>query len=78
MNAYKVEARGDGCPTCQHLEQYDIIGPDGSAQSLSWGSHEEAKDICELMNEAYDAGRASYAQEILDKLNPSNIPHERR
>ena len=66
--AYKVEARGEGCPTCQHGDQFDIVGPDGSAQSQSWGDVEEADYICELMNDAYAVGRASYAQEILDKL----------
>lgn len=66
--AYRVEARGEGCSKCQHGDQFDIIGPDESAQSQSWGDPEEAQYICELMNDAYMAGRASYAQEILDKL----------
>lgn len=68
--AYHVVARGEGCPTCQHGDQFDIIGPrpDESAQSQSWGDSEEADYICELLNAAYDAGRAAYAQHILDLL----------
>src|SRR5258707_11494503 len=65
---YKVEGRGDGCPTCQHDEQYDIIGPDGSAQSQSWGDKDEADYICDLLNIAHQQGRVSYAEEVLERL----------
>jgi hypothetical protein len=63
---YRVQARGEGCPTCQHGDQFDIIGPDETAQSQSWGDPEEAQYICDLMNDAYVAGRASFAQQILE------------
>jgi len=63
---YKVEARGNGCPTCQHGDEFDIIGPGGSAQSQSWSDAEEVEYICELLNEAYAAGKTAFAQQILD------------
>jgi hypothetical protein len=78
MPAYRVEARGVGCPTCQHGDEFDIIGPSPSynkanitesAQSQSWGDAEEAEYICELMNDAFTAGRASFAKQILDTAN---------
>lgn len=69
IQPYRVEGRSEGCPTCQHGEQFDIVGPGETAQSQSWGDREEADYVCELMNDAYAAGRASYAQHILDTLN---------
>src|SRR5271168_71527 len=58
---YRVEARGDGCPTCQHGATFDIIGPDSSSQGQSWGDPEEVEYICDLMNDAYQQGRDSLA-----------------
>jgi hypothetical protein len=50
---YRVEPRNEGCPTCQHGDQFDIVGPAGqeieTSQSQSWGDREEADYICELM-----------------------------
>jgi hypothetical protein len=62
---YRVVARGEGCPTCQHGDQFDIVGPDDSAQSQSWGDAEEVEYICELLNLAYAQGRADFAKHIL-------------
>jgi hypothetical protein len=65
---YRVVGQGTGCPTCQHDEQYDIVGPDESAQSQSWADVDEAEYICSLMNVAYAHGRVSYGEEVLQKL----------
>jgi len=73
---YRVEARGEGCPTCQHGDQFDIIDSSECAQSQSWGDPKEAEYICELMNDAFQQGRASYAQFILDTLNKTQIEPE--
>ena len=65
---YKVEGRSEGCPTCQNGEQWDIIGPDGSAQSQSLGDRGEAEYLCGLLNLAHQQGRVSYAEETLERL----------
>jgi hypothetical protein len=65
---YKVVPRGEGCPTCQHNDQYDIVGPDDTAQSQSWGDAAEAEYICDLLNIAHQQGRVSYAEEVLERL----------
>ncbi len=65
---YRVEARGIGCPTCQHGDEFDIIGPNETAQSQSWGDAEEAQYICDLLNIAHQQGRVSYAEEVVERL----------
>lgn len=65
---FRVLGQGAGCPNCQHGDQFDILGADGSAQSQSWGDAEEAQNVCDAMNDAYEMGRADYAKEVLQLL----------
>jgi hypothetical protein len=65
---YRIEISTHGCPLCQSDAQWDIIGPDETAQSQTWGNMEEAEYICSLMNLAHQVGRTSYAQQVLNEL----------
>jgi hypothetical protein len=66
--AYRLEPLGHGCPTCQHGDEWDIIGPNDTAQSRTWGDYEEAEYICSLLNIAHQQGRVSYAEEVVERL----------
>lgn len=55
---YRVEVDKDGCETCGHGRMWTIVGPDNVALGESWGDKEFVDDIAQLLNEAYDAGRA--------------------
>ncbi len=65
---YRVEISVEGCPTCQHDALWDIIGPNETAQSQTWGDKEEADYICDLLNIAHQQGRVSYAEEVVERL----------
>jgi len=65
---YRVEIQAHGCPLCQSDAEWDIIGPNKTAQSQTWGDAEEATYICSLLNIAYAQGRVSYAEEVVERL----------
>lgn len=51
----------DGCKHCGHGKHWTISsgeGEDEIATGTSWGDRSLADDICDLMNDAYEAGRA--------------------
>lgn len=66
MPRYRVERRaGDtsGCNHCGHDQQWTIVeghGDDAIEDGTSWGGPEGkelAEEICERMNDAFEAGR---------------------
>lgn len=60
---YFLEDNADsGCEKCGHGRIWDIIQPTGSAMGTSYEDHEEAEEICDLLNSAYALGRASNAR----------------
>ena len=59
MSAYKVERYNQGCKECGDGATWVIVGPDGVASATSYGDKDQADEICELQNEAYEKGLAA-------------------
>jgi hypothetical protein len=57
--AYRVEIDVSGCPKCGHGAYWDVIGPDDVALATSYADKEDAIEIAEILNMAYEAGRKS-------------------
>jgi hypothetical protein len=55
-NPFKVEKDVSGCPQCGHGDMWTIVGPHGTQIGQSWGDQELVEDICQYMNEAFEAG----------------------
>lgn len=58
MEKYRLDPCGRGCKSCGAGEHWDIIAPDGIALSTSWGDKEFAEELVEMLNDAYEMGRA--------------------
>lgn len=57
---YYVEVDKEGCEKCGHDTLWSIVyRPDDCAGSASYGSKDEADDLCSLLNDAFDKGRVA-------------------
>lgn len=54
--AYNVEIDDDGCRHCTAGRTWIVVGPDGLGGGTTYGQQEDAEEIAELMNMAYEAG----------------------
>jgi hypothetical protein len=57
--AYRVEQDADGCACCGDGKSWVIVGPDEVALGTSYFHREDADDLAEDLNSAYEAGRRS-------------------
>lgn len=56
---YFVEVNNDGCSRCGHDRTWTVVGPDGVALGQSWVDEDDAQDVADWLNEAYEAGRGA-------------------
>lgn len=54
---YTVELENEGCPHCGEGKQWMVIDPDGIGGGETYGDHDAAEDVCEMMNDALYKGR---------------------
>lgn len=54
VTPYFIEA-SDSCPKCGPLG-WNIIGPDGVSFGITYGEEEDAQEMADMLNEAFDAG----------------------
>lgn len=54
---YFVELDTNGCIHCGHGRMWRIVGPDGSALSISYADDEDATWLAEQLNTAYEVGK---------------------
>ena len=64
--AYTVVPVGEGCSHCNAGEHWDVVFRNGTdeefALSTSYGDEEEAEEIADLCNSAYEKGRTESAE----------------
>jgi hypothetical protein len=56
---YFIEVDNPGCAHCKAERTWDVIGPDSTALSTSYGDEEDASDIADICNSAFEMGRQS-------------------
>src|SRR5271170_3559645 len=56
-NPYFVEVDNNGCPGCWHGRSWVVVDPDGSNTGTSYGSEEDAGDLAQDLNRAFNRGR---------------------
>lgn len=54
---YTVVLENQGCSHCGAGKMWDIVDSDGFATGTSYGSDEDAQDVCDDMNMAFNRGR---------------------
>ncbi len=59
--AYHIEVEQNGCSKCGSGRMWIVIGPDGYGGSETFTDADDAADLCEQLNGAYDAGLANRA-----------------
>jgi hypothetical protein len=59
VNAYYVEPESDGCEKCGHGAMWNVVGPDGTAISITYGDREDADDMAEQLSRAYEDGEVA-------------------
>jgi hypothetical protein len=57
--AYRVEAESTPCAHCGNGGTWNVVGPDDMALGIIFTVQEDADDVAEQMNIAFDAGRQS-------------------
>lgn len=57
--AYFIEVDNNGCRHCGSERTWVVIGPNGDASSVSFDHEEDAAELADKCNEAYEWGRAS-------------------
>jgi hypothetical protein len=55
-NPYQVELNSEGCPHCGNDRLWDVVGPNETALSESYGDKEHAEYIADILNDAYALG----------------------
>ena len=73
LEPYFIEIAEAGCKTCQAGRQWDVIGPNGDAQSQTWGDEEEAQFFADCMNDAYASGRAALTSAVAPTLTEEQL-----
>ncbi len=63
---YRVELadKDSGCNACGHGQMWTLVhgeGDDEEQVHTSWGDREFVDDLCDLMNDAYEAGQENAA-----------------
>lgn len=58
---YTVEIDLQGCSRCGTEIGYTVIGPDGVEECAIYNDRQEAEEIAELMNLAYEQARRAAA-----------------
>lgn len=61
MNYYQVEVEKNGCERCGEGKLWVIVVND-VAGGTSYENEDEARELCEKLNYAFEAGRASVLQ----------------
>jgi predicted GTPase len=56
---YTVECDHEGCSQCGHDRMWTIVDSDGIGAGQSWGDKEFVDDLCEMLNDAFEKGKAS-------------------
>ena len=59
MSAYRVECEKGGCALCGVGALYTVVGLDETALSTSYSQQEEAEYVAEILNAAFEAGKAA-------------------
>ena len=54
---YFVEVDDNGCRTCGQGRNWVVVDPDGIRGSTSYGLQEDAEDLAEDLNRAFNRGR---------------------
>lgn len=62
--AYTVEVDCGGCECCGDGKTWTVVMPDGVAMGQSFFNSEDAESLADLLNDAFDAGRASKLLEM--------------
>lgn len=65
--AYGVKEANPGCAHCGAGKTYDVIGPGGVAESITWDDIEDAEAFADALNDAYRQG-----QETAPPINNGN------
>lgn len=87
---YDICVDSRGCEMCQHGEQWAVIDTveDCAVGGITFGCPDEARDLAALLNDAFDAGRATlllppsvstpedFALALASCAAPSTCPHE--
>lgn len=56
-NPYFVEVDDNGCSKCGAGRNWVVVDPEGIRGSTSYGLEEDAQDLAEDLNRAFNAGR---------------------
>ena len=56
-NPYFVEVDNNGCRECGHGRNWVVVDPDGIRGGTSYGLEEDADDLAEDLNRAFNRGR---------------------
>ena len=59
MSAYRVEVDHEGCEKCGAERTWTLIGPDRYAIGISYGKQEDAEEMADDLNEAFEKGKQS-------------------
>lgn len=71
---YRVEVDDQGCGECQHDRTWNVIGPDDTASSTSYGDLDDAESLKRALDAAYELGRQSGAPQALTPFAPGSMP----
>lgn len=59
MKHYQVEVEKNGCERCGCGKLWVIVNPEGIAGGTSYSCEDQAIELCDALNRAYEAGVAS-------------------
>jgi hypothetical protein len=54
---YYIEVDHNGCACCGSERTWIVVGPDGRGSSTSYGSEDDAADLAEDLNIAFNLGK---------------------
>ena len=63
QNAYRVEVELKGCKCCRAGRTWMVVDPNESAGGTVYGNKEDADEIAEMLNEAFELGRKSAVEQ---------------
>lgn len=77
--AYRVEVDEGGCEHCLGGRTWTVVGPfEDVAIGQSFSRQEDAEDLCEYMNLAFDHGVTATIKKAADLSKPTTIHSGRR
>ncbi|HZV46892.1 MAG TPA: hypothetical protein VFG06_06070 [Thermodesulfovibrionales bacterium] len=56
LRPYRIEIDNEGCTHCGHNKTWAVIQPDGILLGTTYGIEEDAQDMADELNDAYEAG----------------------